>query len=243
MRPGHAVAENRTLSSAETAGDWRQHPVAVMVSGGPDSAILVAELAATSPRVVPIFIRFGLFWDAMEEAAVRQFVAALSSSRIADPIVLDLPLQGVYGRHWSNTGENVPDEHSPDSAVHLPGRNLLVLLQAAIWCRLNAVSTIALGLLKGNPFPDATDAFFASYENALNLGLEGKLRLVRPYAHLTKTDVIQRGQHFPLGLTWSCMKPVGQLHCGKCNKCAERQRAFAAAGVADPTSYTGSPSP
>lgn len=225
------------MSIAELADNWRHDPVAVMVSGGPDSAILVAELAVTSPRAVPIFIRFGLFWDAMEEAAVRQFVAALASSQIAAPIVLDLPLQGIYGRHWSNTGENVPDEHSPDSAVHLPGRNLLVLLQAAIWCHLNGVSTIALGLLKGNPFPDATDAFFASYENALNLGLTSNLRLVRPYAHLTKTEVIQRGQQFPLGLTWSCMKPVGPLHCGNCNKCAERQRAFASAGVADPTSY------
>src|ERR1700682_4519855 len=97
LRPAHAVAENRTLSSAETADDWRHEPVAVMVSGGPDSAILVAELAATSPRVVPIFIRFGLFWDVMEEAAVRQFVAALSSSAVVAPIVLDLPLQGVYG--------------------------------------------------------------------------------------------------------------------------------------------------
>jgi 7-cyano-7-deazaguanine synthase in queuosine biosynthesis len=26
-------------------------------------------------------------------------------------------------------------------------------------------------------------------------------------------------------------------HCGRCTKCAERQRAFAAAGVPDPTRY------
>ena len=61
--------------------------------------------------------------------------------------------------------------------------------------------------------------------------------MLRPYASLTKSEVMQRGRDLPLGLTFSCMHPVAGRHCGGCNKCAERRRAFADAGLPDPTEY------
>jgi 7-cyano-7-deazaguanine synthase len=45
------------------------------------------------------------------------------------------------------------------------------------------------------------------------------------------------GDGLPLELTFSCLRPVGGLHCGRCNKCAERRRGFAEAGLPDPTQY------
>lgn len=216
---------------------WQREPVAVLLSGGPDSAVLLGEIAQTSPRVVPVYLRFGMIWDADEERAVRAFCAALKRSNIASPCVFSLPLGQVYGTHWSNTGDNVPDENSPDAAVDLPGRNLLVVLQAAVWCFMNGIPTLALGLLKTNPFPDSTPQFFAAYEQAINAGLAANLRLVRPYSTLTKVEVLQRGAAFPLELTWSCMQPRQGLHCGTCNKCSERIKAFRAANVTDRTVY------
>jgi 7-cyano-7-deazaguanine synthase len=41
----------------------------------------------------------------------------------------------------------------------------------------------------------------------------------------------------PLELTFSCIAPAGSLHCGQCNKCAERQRAFRLSSMPDPTRY------
>jgi 7-cyano-7-deazaguanine synthase len=218
-------------------GGWAGGPVAVLVSGGPDSAVLVGELAGTSPRVVPVYVRFGLVWEDDEERALRRFLDRLAAPAVDALRVFRLPLAEVYGRHWSTTGEQVPDAASPDAAVFLPGRNLLLLAQPAVWCHLNEVPTLALGLLKGNPFPDSSDAFFAEYQAAINRALTGRLRLVCPYRHLSKVEVLQRGRAFPLGETWSCMRPVRGRHCGRCNKCAERQRAFARAGLQDPTEY------
>ncbi len=220
-----------------TPEPWQLQPVAVLVSGGPDSAVLVGELAGTSPRVVPVYVRIGLIWEAEEEAALRRFIRALAAPTVEGLRVFEMPARAVYGDHWSMTGEGVPDADSPDGAVFLPGRNLVLVLQAALWCHLNGVPTVALGLLKGNPFPDSGDAFFADYEAALNRALGGRLRLVRPYAHLTKTEVLRRGRDMPLGETWSCLHPVAGKHCGRCNKCAERRRAFARAGLDDPTAY------
>jgi 7-cyano-7-deazaguanine synthase len=48
---------------------------------------------------------------------------------------------------------------------------------------------------------------------------------------------MQLGRELPLEHTYSCIRPVSGLHCGQCNKCAERQRAFAEAGMVDPTVY------
>jgi 7-cyano-7-deazaguanine synthase len=96
---------------------------------------------------------------------------------------------------------------------------------------------VALGTLGSNPFPDATPAFFDGCERLVNQAVGGSMRVLRPYARLHKTDVMHRGGSFPLEHTFSCIRPVGKLHCGKCNKCSERQRAFVEAGMMDPTVY------
>jgi 7-cyano-7-deazaguanine synthase len=213
-----------------------------MASGGLDSAVLLAELAAAESgpqRVVPVYIRCGLYWEQAEQNALRQFIAAVSTPKLDTLKVFELPLAGVYGDHWSATGRNAPDSDTPDEAVYLPGRNLLLLALPAVWCALNGISVIALGHLQGNPFPDSTEKFFSLYTAAINAALDSRLRVVQPYRQLSKREVLLRGQSFPLGLTWSCLRPVGDRQCGRCNKCAERKRAFREAGLADPTLYDG----
>jgi len=63
------------------------------------------------------------------------------------------------------------------------------------------------------------------------------LAIRAPFRRLEKAAVIRRSRDLPLGLTLSCARPRGLRHCGRCTKCAERQHAFAAAGVPDPTRY------
>jgi 7-cyano-7-deazaguanine synthase len=105
------------------------------------------------------------------------------------------------------------------------------------------VGRIALGPLAGNPFPDATPAFFESMGRALSTGLDYQLTIAAPFLDLHKEDVIRIGHTLgvPLGLTLSCMNPIPgspPAHCGLCSKCRERRDAFTAAGVADDTPYT-----
>lgn len=216
---------------------WRKEPVAVLLSGGLDSAILLGELAKSSPRVVPIHIRFGLVWEAEEEANIRRFLTGLALPAVEELKVFEMPIRSVYGDHWSTTGKDTPGYESEDAAVFLPGRNPLLLVQTAVWCHLHGIPTIAMGPLAANPFPDSTDEFFNTFICGMNLALEGNLRVVRPYAHLTKVEVLRRGRDFPLELTMSCIRPRDGLHCGDCNKCKERQLAFEAAGLTDPTKY------
>jgi 7-cyano-7-deazaguanine synthase len=220
--------------------DLRSLPeeLAVLTSGGADSAVLVAYLRERGSVVQPIYVRFGLAWESVEEAHLRRFLDALPSDPGVRPlVVLEEPVAELYGAHWSVSSDDVPDAASPDSAVYLAGRNLLLLAKASVWCALHAVPAIALGTLHGNPFPDSRPEFFAGFGALIELGLSHRLSVLAPFAGMTKSDVLLRGRHLPLEHTFSCIAPQDGVHCGRCNKCAERRRAFAALSIADVTAY------
>ena len=54
---------------------------------------------------------------------------------------------------------------------------------------------------------------------------------------MKKVEVMRLGRGLPLELTFSCIQPREEGHCGRCNKCAERQHAFREAQLSDPTRY------
>jgi 7-cyano-7-deazaguanine synthase len=213
-------------------------PVAILISGGLDSAILLGELLRDHPAVHPLYVRHGLAWEPVELQHLRHFLETLDSRPALQPLrVLEMPVADLYGAHWSLTGKGVPDADSPDEAVFLPGRNVLLLAKALLWCHLHDVPAVALAPLETNPFPDATPHFFDAYQAIVNEAVGGRVRVFRPYAGLHKAEVMRRGRGLPLELTFSCIHPLHGQHCGRCNKCAERRRAFVDAGLSDATVY------
>lgn len=241
------AADRLWLSNSTGAGNGeingRPARLAVLVSGGLDSAVLVAEAAAACQAVYPLYVRCGLRWEAEELAHLEQFLAAVATPALKPLQVLDVPTRDVYGDHWSLGGAEVPDALSPDEAVFLPGRNILLLSKAMILAHRLSIPAIALGSLSGNPFSDATPDFLDAFQRLMNEALGSQVRVLRPYARLAKLDVLRRGQHLPLEFSFSCLAPVAGIHCGACNKCAERRRAFAAAGLPDRTRYAASVDP
>lgn len=211
--------------------------LAVLVSGGLDSAILLGESVREHQEVHPLYVRCGLYWEEDELAHLRRFLDAIARPALRPLQVLHVPVADVYGGHWSLSGRGVPDADSPDEAVFLPGRNILLLGKAILWCHLRGMPALALAPLAGNPFPDATPAFFAGFQDLVNQAVGGRVEVRRPYAGLSKVQVMRRGRGLPLEQTFSCIRPLRGRHCGQCNKCAERRRAFADAGLADATNY------
>ena len=72
--------------------------------------------------------------------------------------------------------------------------------------------------------------------------VHGRVHIVQPYRDQHKVDVLRRCDPLFLKYTFSCLRPIrvnGEgVHCGTCNKCAERQKGFAEAGLTDPTPYS-----
>ncbi len=215
---------------------------AILFSGGLDSAILLGESLRRQVTIHPIYVQFGMFWEAVELEYLHRFLDDLACPILRPLVVLRMPARPLYGEHWSLSGVGVPDLDSADDAVYLPGRNVLLLSQAMIWCNLNDVAKISLGSLQTNPFADATPEFFRLLEQVVNQGINGDVRLLIPYADAKKVEVMRRGRDLPLQHTFSCMRPRGKFHCGRCNKCAERIRAFADSDIADPTTYAATAS-
>jgi 7-cyano-7-deazaguanine synthase len=219
-------------------------PTAVLLSGGLDSAVLLADEASRGD-VQPVYVSVGLAWEAAERLAVEHFLAhGVPGGRIRALVSLAVDMTDVYpAAHWARRG-NAPGYHTADEDVYLPGRNVVLLGKAAVFCASAGLDCLAIGTLDHNPFPDATEEFRDSMARALSLGLASPLRIEAPYAHSSKAAVIQRGQQLGvrLELTLSCMNPRDNgdrfpRHCGVCSKCRERHNAFVEAGVSDLTDY------
>jgi 7-cyano-7-deazaguanine synthase len=216
-------------------------PLAVLVSGGIDSAILLAEAVRAYPAVHPLFVRTGLLWESAELVHLERFLEAIRAPSLRSLVILEEPVSQLYGNHWSLTGVGVPAAGTPDEAVYLPGRNILLLAKSLLWCHLHRVPEIAMAPLSTNPFPDATPEFFRDFAAAVNRAVEGHVHVLRPYAHLHKPEVLRRAAGLPLQYTFSCIRPDNGRHCGQCGKCYERQVGFRDAGIADPTDYAEVP--
>jgi 7-cyano-7-deazaguanine synthase len=217
----------------------------LLLSGGIDSAVLLDLLLRRGLRVVPFYVRTGCVWDACEINAVRQIVNALSKvhHQLDELVLLEMPLEDLYGDHWSVSGDNVPDDTTTDEAVFMPGRNPLLLLKPTLWCQMHGIRQLAVATLANNPFDDATPEFFAVFEKMIGQATGEKVEIARPFAAASKADVLAMSGHVPLELTFSCLAPVNGIHCGQCNKCAERRLAFRKIRRDDPTRYVASSSP
>jgi 7-cyano-7-deazaguanine synthase len=217
---------------------------AVLFSGGLDSAVLLAAECRDHRVVWPVHVRSGLAWEAAEARAIEALLRALPFAGRVQPLrTITVDMRDVYpAGHWALTG-HAPAYETPDEAVYLEGRNIILIAKTAVLCARLGAGRLVLGPLAGNPFPDATPLFFDTMARALSLGLDRPIELAAPLAALHKEDVIELGVALgvPLERTLSCMSPVHGGHCGRCSKCRERQEAFRAAGVVDRTVYATPP--
>jgi 7-cyano-7-deazaguanine synthase len=241
---------------------------AVLLSGGLDSAVLLADEALRGDTaggpVQPIYVGVGLAWERAERAAVAQLLETDPiRDRVRRLVALSVDMRDVYdATHWAIQGRP-PAYHTPDEDVYLPGRNVILLGKAAVFCAAAHIDRIVVGTLGHNPFPDATPTFRSAMATALSLGLGHALQIDAPFADASKGDVVRRGALLgvPFTLTLSCMNPrpvtnrhlaaatgfhaqtgtnvssAPWLHCGLCSKCRERHDGFLEAGIADPTVY------
>jgi len=228
-----------------TAADWpptsATTPLAVLVSGGLDSAVLLAEAVRAYSAVHPIYVRTGLHWETVEQRYLNRFLDAIRAPNLRPLTILDQPAADVYGDHWSITGRAAPAATDPNDADFLPGRNILLFAKPLIWCCLHGIKELATAPLASNPFPDATPEFYDGLASVVSRGMSQFVRILRPYSSFHKADVIRRGRDLPLELTFTCITPQADRPCGTCIKCGERQRGFRDADVPDPTLYARPP--
>src|SRR3984957_12424885 len=107
---------------------------ALLLSGGLDSAVLLAEEAALG-TVQPIYVSVGLAWEAFERSSVHELLAADPFRERVRPLVsLTVDMRDVYAaHHWAVDGRP-PAYHTPDEDVYLPGRNIVLFGKTGVYC-------------------------------------------------------------------------------------------------------------
>ena len=214
-----------------------QPTIGLLTSGGLDSCILLGHLLEQGQPVQPIYIHSGLVWQETELQHLQRFLHEIACSALQELVVLQLPIADVYADHWAVTGQQTPNASTPAEAVYLPGRNALLAIKAILWCQKNDIKNLAIGVLGNSPFADAQPAFFEQFSTVMTIATGDQVHIQNPFSQCDKRAVMTLGRHLPLQLTFSCIAPVHGLHCGVCNKCAERQQAFSLVGMTDPTMY------
>jgi 7-cyano-7-deazaguanine synthase len=218
----------------------------VLLSGGMDSAVVVAIAQAQGFDVHALSVRYGQRHTSELDAAAR--VAAQLG--VAGHKTVDVDLRSIGGSALTDADIDVPTAGDTGSAIpvtYVPARNTIMLSLALGWAEVLGADDIFCGVnaVDYSGYPDCRPEFVAAFERLANLatkaGVEGAgLRVHAPLQFMSKADIAREGVRLGVdfGLTVSCYQAdAGGLACGECDACRLRAQGFEAAGVADPTRY------
>ncbi|MBQ2541460.1 MAG: 7-cyano-7-deazaguanine synthase QueC [Paludibacteraceae bacterium] len=111
----------------------------------------------------------------------------------------------------------------------VPFRNGIMLSVAAGMAENNKLQYIMLANHAGDHaiYPDCRPAFVEAMDHAVEAGTWNGVRLLTPYTHISKTDIVRRGLRLGINYdeTWSCYRG-GDRPCGTCGTCRERDEAL-----------------
>jgi 7-cyano-7-deazaguanine synthase len=216
----------------------------VLVSGGLDSATVLALAAASGARCHALTFDYGQRHRVELEAA-RRVARQLGA---ADHRVVRLDIGWMGGSALTDTRIAVPQESTPGIPVtYVPARNTIFLSIALGWAEVLDARDIYIGAnaVDYSGYPDCRPEFIQAFENLANLatraGVEGQgFQVHAPLMHMHKQEIIRAGSGLGVdyALTLSCYDPDADGRaCGRCDACRLRAQGFAEAGIADPTRY------
>jgi 7-cyano-7-deazaguanine synthase len=219
-------------------------PAVVLLSGGLDSATVLAMARAAGYQCHALSIHYGQRHGA--ELAAAAHVAAVGGA--ASHRTVSVNLDAIGGSALTDSSIAVPSTPSAGIPVtYVPARNTVFLAIALGYAEVLDAAAIFVGVnaVDFSGYPDCRpafiDAFQALAQVATKAGVEGHApRIEAPLLNLSKADIIRQGLALGVdyGLTVSCYNAdlLGRA-CGHCDACHLRADGFAAAGVPDPTPY------
>ncbi|AXM13135.1 7-cyano-7-deazaguanine synthase QueC [Xanthomonas oryzae] len=215
----------------------------VLLSGGMDSAAVIALAQEQGFAVYALSVRYGQRHTSELDAAAR--VAAAQG--VVAHKVADVDLRSIGGSALTDDID-VPDAGGDGIPVtYVPARNTIMLSLALGWAEVVGANDLFCGVnaVDYSGYPDCRPEFVRAFEVLANLatkaGVEGAgLRVHAPLQFLSKADIVREGVRLGVdfGLTVSCYRADADGRaCGHCDACRLRAAGFADAGVPDPTHY------
>jgi 7-cyano-7-deazaguanine synthase len=215
----------------------------VLLSGGMDSAVALAEARARGFAPYALSVSYGQRHSAELDAA-RRVAAALGA---IEHKIVDLDLR-AFGGSALTADIDVPETPAAGiPATYVPARNTIMLSLALGWAEVLGAQDLFIGVnaIDYSGYPDCRPEFISAFEHLANLatkaGVEGHAFEVHaPLIALSKAQIVQRGIELGVdfGSTVSCYQAdESGAACGRCDACRLRAQGFRDAEVADPTRY------
>lgn len=178
--------------------------VLVLLSGGLDSATVLALLRHNGDRASALFIDYGHLSAPRERHA---------SHHVAEHYAVPWSELTVTGLAQSTTGE-------------VRGRNDLLLALAVAF---SPAPLIGIGVHGGTPYADCSPPHQQAWQALLDVQHGGGRRILAPLRSLSKSQVFALAVELgvPIGNTYSCEDADGP--CGRCLSCGDRERLDARA--------------
>ena len=222
-------------------------PAVVLLSGGLDSATVLAIARSEGYEPIALSFRYGQRHDAEIDAA-----AAIAQHAGVRHVIADIDLR-IFGGSALTSDLAVPKGRAPGEISHgipityVPARNTIFLSYAMALAEVSEAADIFIGVnaFDYSGYPDCRPEYVQAFEAMANLatkaGVEGRrLTIHAPLMHLTKSGIIAHGTALGVdyATTRSCYDPdASGAACGECDACQLRLRCFAEAVMQDPAPY------
>ncbi len=216
----------------------------VLLSGGLDSttALYLAQSRGFG-EIYALTFEYGQKHD----KELKSAIAIAKAAGVKEHKIVNLSLNQWKGCSLTDQDIEIGDgdvNRSDIPATYVPARNMVFLSVAASYADALGITDIFIGVseVDYSGYVDCREEFIQAMENAINLGTvlgaekKQKITLHAPFMHMTKAEEIKLGVRLGVdfGLTWTCYRG-DEYPCGTCDSCLLRAKAFAEAGVEDPT--------
>lgn len=231
----------------------QRKPAVVLVSGGMDSAVVLAIAREGGFDAHALSVRYGQRHTSELDAAAR---VASALGAVAHKTV-HVDLRSIGGSALTEDGIDVPtddDGHQIGVGIpstYVPARNTIMLSVALGWSEVLGGTDLFCGVnaVDYSGYPDCRPEFIDGFEQLANLatkaGVEGsRFRVHAPLMRMSKADIVREGLRLGVDFsqTVSCYQADADGRaCRHCDACRLRAQGFDEAGVPDPTRYVDGP--
>lgn len=166
-------------------------------------------------------------------------------------VVIDLPWLKKISNSSLTSNENIPEIKESDldnydvtietaKSVWVPARNTVFCSIALAYAESIGAEIIIVGwdYEEARTFPDNSKEYLNAFNETIKYGSFDDIKIKAPLIDMNKEDIVKKGEEVnaPMQLSYSCY--VGKdKHCGTCESCKRRKRAFVNANIVDYTDY------
>lgn len=198
--------------------------VVVLLSGGIDSAVLLATHIKQQDRCTAITFDYGQTHRQREIAAA----CVIAAHYQVEHRVIDLT--GIFAGSALTGHAAIPAEHAEAlDATYVPARNLVMLSIGAAIAEQVKAAAVVFGANRDDRggYPDCRQEFVAAINDAAGLGTARGISISAPFVSYTKREIVTHGLSIgvPIHRTWSCYRDQ-ERPCRSCGACLSRAAAL-----------------